>query len=201
MKRITKLHVCTLMMAISGALLAGNASAQQSSDTVDAYAGIAPTLELTCTDVNFGVWRMGTGTRGGATVITLPSDGTVAVRSGGTAALSTSNSHQAPVRSTCQLKGSGAPDTTVATVTLSNNLAMAFSGTSSNNFAVTLPAPTTDAVLTANLTASTLAPVISGGATQIYLGGVLTIPDNIVAANYGSYKTVTPLTVSLEDNQ
>lgn len=47
MKRINKLHLCSLMMAISSALLSGQASAQSSSDTVDAYAGIAPTLELT----------------------------------------------------------------------------------------------------------------------------------------------------------
>ncbi|MGL5369918.1 MAG: hypothetical protein ACRDBF_02660, partial [Plesiomonas shigelloides] len=70
MKRINKLHLCSLMMAISSALLSGQASAQPSSDTVDAYAGIAPTLELTCSDVNFGVWRMSTGTRGGATIVT-----------------------------------------------------------------------------------------------------------------------------------
>lgn len=201
MKRINKLHLCSLMMAISGALLSGQASAQSSSDTVDAYAGIAPTLELTCSDVNFGVWRLGTGARGGATIVTLPSNGNAATHSGGTAALSTSNSHQAPVRSTCQLKGSGAPDTTAATVTLTDNLNMAFVGTGSNNFAVTLPAPKAAAALTANLTASTLAPVISGGSTQVYIGGELTIPDNVVADNYGSYKTTAPLTVALEDNQ
>ncbi|KAB7689737.1 DUF4402 domain-containing protein [Plesiomonas shigelloides] len=201
MKRINKLHLCSLMMAISSALLSGQASAQSSFDTVDAYAGIAPTLELTCSDVNFGVWRMGTGSRGGDTLITLPSDGSAAVRSGGTAALSNANSHQAPVRSTCQLKGSGAPNATVATVTLKDNTNMTFAGTSSNNFAVTLPAPVSAAALTANLTASTLAPVISGGSTQVYIGGELTIPDNIVEANYGSYKTSAPLTVTLEDNQ
>ncbi|MEL4204261.1 hypothetical protein P0W48_13005 [Plesiomonas shigelloides] len=201
MKRINKLHLCSLMMAISSALLSGQASAQTSSDTVDAYAGIAPTLELTCSDVNFGVWRMGTGARGGATIVTLPSNGTSATSTGGTAALSNANSHQAPVRSTCQLKGSGAPNGTAATVTLKDNTSMTFTGTSSNNFAVTLPAPGTAAALTANLTAFTLAPVISGGATQVYIGGELTIPDNIVEANYGSYKTSAPLTVTLEDNQ
>lgn len=201
MKRINKLHLCTLMLAISGALLSGHASAQTSSDTVDAYAGIAPTLELTCSDVNFGVWRLGTGARGGATIVTLPSNGNAATHSGGTAALSTSNSHLAPVRSTCQLKGSGAPNATTASVTLTNNTGMTFAGTASNNFAVTLGAPVTAAALTADLTASTLAPVISGGSTQVYIGGVLTIPDNVVADNYGSYKTTAPLTVTLEDNQ
>lgn len=201
MKRINKLHLCSLMMAISSALLSGQASAQSSSDTVDAYAGIAPTLELTSSDVNFGVWRLGTGTRGGATIVTLPSNGTAATHSGGTAALSTSNSHQAPVRSTCQLKGSGAANGTPATVTLADNTNMAFAGASSNTFATTLGAPLTAAVLTADLTVSSLTPTISGGDTQFYLGGVLTIPDNIVAANYGSYKTTAPLTVTLEDNQ
>lgn len=201
MKRINKLHLCSLMMAISSALLSGQASAQTSSDTVDAYAGIAPTLELTCSDVNFGVWRMGTGSRGGATIVTLPSNGNSATSTGGTAALSNAKSHQAPVRSTCQLKGSGAPNATAATVTLKDNTNMTFAGTNSNNFAVTLAAPVTAAALTANLTASTLAPLISGGATQVYIGGELTIPDNVIADNYGSYKTSTPLTVELEDNQ
>ena len=188
------------MLAISGALLSGNVSAKLSTDNVDAFAGIEPALELTCSDINFGVWRLKSGTRGNVTKITLPTDGTAATADVG-AALSTANGYQAPVRSSCQLKGSTAPDDTISTVTLANVTDAQFAGTNSNNFANTLKAPTAAATLTANFVASNLAPVISGGGTQFYIGGELTIPDNLIDNNYGSYKTVTPITITLEDAQ
>ncbi|MGL5221548.1 MAG: hypothetical protein ACRC8I_01345, partial [Plesiomonas shigelloides] len=200
MKRINKLHLCSLMMAISGALLSGNVSAKLSNDNVDAFAGIEPALELTCSDINFGVWRLKSGSRGNVTKITLPADGATATADVG-AALSTSNGYQAPARSSCQLKGSTAPDATASTVTLANATNVSFTGTNSNNFANTLKAPVAAATLTANFVPSTLAPVISGGGTQFYIGGDLTIPDNLIDNNYGSYKTVTPITITLEDGQ
>ncbi|MFU8785590.1 hypothetical protein, partial [Aliidiomarina sp.] len=61
----------TAAAAIVAAGFATNVAAETASDTIEVYAGLAPVLELTCTDVHFGVWRVPTGDRTESNMITL----------------------------------------------------------------------------------------------------------------------------------
>jgi len=199
MKRITKIYA----VAAITLLAATGAQADTASDSVDAKAGLQPALELSCTDVSFGVWRVPTRTADGTTIITLGASDNTAVATGNTArvAQSTSVSSWAHSRGECTVAGSTAANDTNAAVTISDATAMSFTATAAAGTGfLGLAAPGTAAALAANLTVPATTKITSG-ASSFYVGGVLTIPQNIVSGNYGGYKTTESATVTVDDKE
>jgi len=197
-----KLHKILAVTALSS-LVATGAMADTASDTVDATAGLAPALELSCTDVSFGVWRVPVRSSGGTTTITLDRDNDSVAASGNTTRVAQSSSHASWVhsRGECTVSGSTAADATAADVSLTDGAAMAFSvADAAATGYVGLAAANTAASLAATLNVPTTTSISSGSAT-FYIGGVLTIPQDIGATNYGGYKTSSSATVTVDDKQ
>ncbi|MGL5757277.1 hypothetical protein [Plesiomonas sp.] len=196
------MHKTIRISAIAAGMLlfTGHAMAYIDDATVNAYAGIAPVLTLTCTDLNFGVWKVSVGSRSAATTITLAAD------SSGTATSSDSGvalakGYSPAAAGACDISGSVAPDGTQALVSMSSNTNIEFVGQANTKFASTIAKPTADADLRANVTASTTTPVISNGVSRFYLGGELTIPNNLSKSNYGGYVTKSQIRVVADDKQ
>lgn len=199
MKQFTKIAAATALLATS--LISTGAMAEAVTNSVDARAGLAPALEMTCTPVSFGVWRVPVRAGGAVTTITLDAS-TNAVTAGGNltrVAQSLSVGSWIHSRGTCTMSGSTAANATNATTGITGATAMAFSAA---NAAATgyvgLVAAPVAAALVATLTVGSTS-AISSGATTFYVGGVLTIPTTIVVDNYGGYKTTGFATVSADD--
>lgn len=199
MKRITKIYA----VAAITLLAATGAQADTASDSVDAKAGLQPALELSCTDVSFGVWRVPIRSAGGATTITLDASNDTVAASVNTTRVAQSTSHASWThsRGECTVAGSTAADNTNADVSISGATAMPFTATDAAGTGfVGLAAPGTAAALAANLTVPATTKITSG-ASSFYVGGVLTIPQNIVSGNYGGYKTTESATVTVDDKE
>ena len=171
--------------------------------SVNAIAGLAPVVIVSCTDVNFGVWRIPNRTSGGATTVTLtvPSNtaaaATTATATGNTTRVALASGFVAPTAATCSVSGLMTQLATVQTA-IANNNNLGF--TSSNHEA--LDTPITLAALSANLTlAGTGVYVDTNGLGAFRVTGVLTIPNVINGNHYGGYKTngVNAATVSVMD--
>ena len=185
-------------------LTASSVYAEQASDSVDAKAGLQPALELTCTDVSFGVWRVPIRSSGGTTTITLSQDTDEATIGGSNVSrVAQSNSGTwLANRGLCTLSGSTAANATVVAITKANSTDMALSGAADGVSGYAgLDAPTTAASLVATLDVPTTATMNSEGEATFHIGGVLTIPQNIIANNYGGYKTTTAATITADDGE
>ena len=197
-----KLHKILAVTALSS-LFATGAMADTASDTVDAKAGLVPALELSCTDVSFGVWRVPVRSTGGDTIITLDRATNTAAASGNDSrvAQSLSDASWTQSRGECTLSGSRAADSTAADVSITGGTGMTFTGQAAATTGfVGLAAPSTAATLAATLTTGATTTITSGAST-FYIGGTLTIPETIVSANYGGYKTSEAATVTVDDKQ
>lgn len=198
MKKVLQLSAIAALTALA----ANGARAETASDSVDATAGLQPALELSCTDVSFGVWRVPVRASGsGTTTITLDASNDSVTPGGNTTrvAQSQSDASWAHSRGTCTLSGSLANEETSAAITITGNTNMAFTGANAAASGyVGLAAPTTAAALTATLSVPPNV-TISGGAASFHVGGVLTIPQAIVADNYGGYKTSAAADITVDD--
>lgn len=200
MKKILSLSTIAALTALA----ATGVRAEVASDSVDATAGLQPALELSCTDVSFGVWRVPVRSGGGTTTITLDRDANTAAESGNTTRVAKSESDisWAHSRGTCTLSGSTAAVETAVDISISGNEEMAFAGAAAQATGyANLNAPATAATLTATLNAPTSVTIQNDGTASFYVGGVLTIPATIVADNYGGYKTTAPATISVDDGE
>ena len=199
---MNKLSKIAAAVAVLAAFASTNTFAETASDTVDAKAGIQPAMELVCTDVSFGVWRIPART-GAATTITLDKGTGDVVASGNTSrvAQSTANASWLHNRGTCTLSGSTAANGASVTITMSGNTAMPFDAANSTTTGFAgLNAPTTAVTgMQATLDAPATVTLGAGGSATFYIGGVLTIPGTISANNYGGYKTTTSATVTAND--
>jgi len=184
-------------------LAAMPAQAQQVvTASVNARAGLAALTAVTCDDVNFGVWRVPTRTTGGSTLITLTvsannaSGTTSAAVTGNSTNVGTASGYIAATAATCTVTGATNVSATLPTA-ITNNVGLAFTSSTHE----TLTAPTTLSALTATLTLGGTGVVIdSTGSGSFRVVGVLTIPQAIVSANYGGYRTSTSATVSVTDS-
>ena len=199
---MNKLSKIAAAVAVLAAFASTNTFAETASDTVDAKAGIQPAMELVCTDVSLGVWRIPART-GAATTITLDKGTGDVVASGNTSrvAQSTANASWLHNRGTCTLSGSTAANGASVTITMSGNTAMPFDAANSTTTGFAgLNAPTTAVSgMQATLDAPATVTLGAGGSATFYIGGVLTIPGTISANNYGGYKTTTSATVTAND--
>lgn len=201
MKKILSLSTIAALTALA----ATGAHAEIASDSVDATAGLQPALELSCTDVSFGVWRVPVRSGGTETTITLTTLSDAAVAGGETTRVAQSESDVswAASRGACTLSGSTAAVETAVDISISGNEEMAFAGAAAQATGyANLPAPTATAALTATLELpSSPVTIQNDGTASFYVGGVLTIPATIVADNYGGYKTTAPATISVDDGE
>ena len=199
MNKISKIAAAVAVLA---AFASSNSFAETASDTVDAKAGIQPAMELVCTDVSFGVWRIPART-GAATTITLDRATGAVTATGNTTrvAQSTSNASWLHERGTCTLSGSTAANGAAVAITLTGSTAMSFDAANATTTGfVGLNAPTTAVTgMQATLDAPATVTLGAGGTATFYIGGVLTIPGTISANNYGGYKTTTSATVTAND--
>ena len=197
--KMRKLLVGLVVVALSLGLFVGQAAAETAEDTVDVYAGLAPVMELSCEDVNFGVWRVPTGDRTGANTVTLSFDDSTAVTGTGTSTnIALSGNWLAPQAGSCTVTGSSAIDDTVGQVAISSATG-SFVGNSGSGFeaeeiaeAVTPVAAFTYALV------NTAPAAMADGATSFTLHGTMEIPDSLIAANYGGYQSPS-ITVEYED--
>ena len=160
--------------------------------TVNATAGLAPVVVVSCTDVNFGVWRIPNRSSGGqTTVITLTTAAntagavTTATATGDTTSVALATGYLAPVAATCSVSGIMNKAATVQTA-ISANTSLTFAPSTHESLAD----PTALAALSAELTLAGTGVAIDGnGSGAFRVTGVLTIPAAITGNNYGGYKT------------
>ncbi len=165
--------------------------ADAGSASVNAIAGLAPVVIVSCTDVNFGVWRIPNRTSGGATTVSLTVNGntaaaaTTATAAGNTTRVSLASGFVAPTAATCSVSGIMNQLATVQT-SIASNTGLGF--TSSNHEG--LDTPISLASLSANLAlGGTGVYIDTNGEGTFRVTGVLTIPTVINANHYGGYKT------------
>lgn len=189
---------------VFAAILASvGAHAQTGQKPVNAIAGLSPVLILTCQDVNFGVWRVPAGDRAGITSITLTTNGdllaspTTATIGGVSDQVSLASGYQVPTAGHCKLEGSNGYQGSSVEAFINSNTNIAFTTSTHDN----LKAPVaTAAGVTANLSLSNATPAITAdGEANFRIVGTLTIPNNLVRANYGGYRSATPANVSVTD--
>ena len=183
-------------------LFVGHAAAETASDTVDVYAGLAPVLELACSDVNFGVWRVPTGARGAVNTIALLAGSQTEVGGTGSGAIALSANYLAPQAGYCSVSGSTVADnaTGVASIGLATGTMISSGAAAGGNiFAAALAGPDAVAAMSYTLAISVLEPVITSGQASFNVTGVLTIPAELVSDNYGAYKGSVSHTVSFAD--
>ena len=166
-------------------------AADSGTASVNATAGLAPVVIVSCTDVNFGVWRIPNRTTGGATTVTLTVSGntagatTTATAGGNTTRVALASGYVAPTAATCAVSGIMTQLSTVQTA-ISSNTGLGFTTSTQEG----LDAPVTLAALSANLAlGGTGVYIDTNGEGAFRVTGVLTIPTVINANHYGGYKT------------
>jgi len=194
--------------ALPFGIFVGQAAAETASDTVDVYAGLAPVMELSCEDVNFGVWRVPTGDRAAVNTITLTnSEGVTTAAVGGIGVLSDislSGNYDDPQVGLCTVSGSSVADSLTGYAMIDSEdsvLGATMVSTNANPFAEGLNSPSITAGMVYDLTLSNATPEIQSGTAFFYVSGVLTIPAAVVADNYGAYRSTASHTVSFNDAQ
>ncbi len=201
MNKFTKLSLCAALLAGS---LATTAQADTTSTTVQVFAGLAPVMVLTCTDVNFGVWHASLGTRtGGAATITLNNTNQVSLSVGSAAAeVSLSSAFLGPRTGICDVTGSKVTSGTgAASLNAAATGAFVTNGGTGFNSEVLAAPGTAVASFTYALVVSNLTPVITAqGTAQFKVRGTMSIPDGLIPANYGGYKGAA-ITVTFDDTQ
>jgi hypothetical protein len=197
--KMKKLIAGVAVAALPFGIFVGQAAAETATDSVDVYAGLAPVMELSCSDVNFGVWRVPTGTRsGGATTVTLTSDSTTSITSGSSSNIALSANYEDPAVSSCTVTGSAAADDTVGQVGFTGGTGSFATNGGTGFNSETLAAPST-VVSSFSYSLTNTDPVsMSSGATSFKIHGTMSIPDNLVTANYGGYKAAA-VTVTYSD--
>jgi hypothetical protein len=179
---------------ITVALLASAASRADTGDvattTLEVTAGLVPVMTLDCTDVSFGDYLVPTGSRGGATIVTLNSSGNASF-SGGTEGVALASSGAQPSVGSCTVSGSQAADDTAGAVTFE------ISDDTLNADASNGPeAAVSDLTFTL---AATNDSNMSNGALTFSVHGTLSIPNDLTESHYGQYRSES-VTVSFDDS-
>ena len=162
--------------------------------TVNATAGLAPVLSLSCTPVLLGVWRAKPGNRGGKSTIKLSIDGatTKFAISDNLDVSMASGSLSVPQAGFCSMFNSNNPGVTDAKLTISDSQVLEFDTANVLNRGQAKKALKGASGLKALLVVdkSGLAAVNSLGSATWRVLGTLEIPDGVVIDNYGGYRSV-----------
>lgn len=186
------------------------ARAETDIDTIEVYAGLTPVLEMQCTDLNFGVWLVPTGTRAGPTFIDIPSSGDATAQltdaaGGADNAVSLSSKYDLPSPAICLVTGSqmgGAGVNGTAMITTGGPTGTLIPGEYVGASAYPGAAATGLGSFTYAIELSTTTPAISaeGTATFMVVGSMM-IPAAVLATHYGAYTGTVSRTISFDDAQ
>lgn len=186
-----KTKILPLAVVCAFAVGANQAAADTVTATVNAKAGLSPVLSLTCTDVNFGVWRVPVRSAGGVTTIVLTvsannsTGATTATIGGNSTTVAAASGYEVPEAALCTVNGSNNISATIQNA-IANNTGLTFGPSAHNN----LKNPNTAASLSAELSLAGSGVAISAtGNGTFRVIGTLTIPETIVEQNYGGYST------------
>ncbi len=197
MNKFTKLSLVTALLAGS---VVTTAQAETASTSVNVFAGLASVMTLTCSNVNFGTWRVPAGPRAsGASIITLTNDHNVSVTDGTAAGVALTGTNIAPAAGSCSVTGSTKTSGTgTATLTSPTGTFVATTGTGFDGESLAAPA-SASTTFTYSLALSTGTPAISPtGTTAFTIAGTMRIPDGLAMGNYGGYKGAA-ITVAFTD--
>ncbi|WP_404400525.1 hypothetical protein LG288_11070 [Idiomarina seosinensis] len=207
------LHSYVKALVLGFALLTMNAASAQEetdSDVVDTYVGIESPFRVICTSVNFGVWFVPLGDRGGESVVdlfiqsgTTDTDTQVTGAGGDRLAVIADQGYDSPLAGVCNVRGSLADNASTITISFEGTTNQSIQMTpSSHIFAQDLAAAGTGAAMVANLTAPEAGRTsvqITDGEAVFRVVGTLTIPNNITRDNYGAYRGATKATIIVDD--
>lgn len=208
--------LASIMLAtiVAAAAVLSSAAAEEATADISVYAGLEPVMQLTCTDMNFGVYQIARGDRGigsNPTRVSLTAgvDGSTGlletfisfVNAGqDQIALSDKPQFDGPQPAICVVTGSRAKNMAIAiTRDPVAFTSMPFSGVGTNPFATTLLDPRAAAsgiVGFFNVPDSVVTD--AEGNAEFTITGEVRIPNNLSADNYGSYKAA-PLTITVTD--
>ena len=166
---------------------------------VNATVGIHPMIELTCTPVNLGVWRVPPRETGGQTRIMLDIDYPELgpkISLNTQVAQASAHADWEPQFGTCTLTQSRALDESSAVVTISGNRLLAVTP---DGEAYTGVEPGRSGYgIRVDVYAPTLVKIQNGTAT-FKVGGGMTIPQRVRETDYGGYRTVSQAVISVDD--
>lgn len=197
--------ICTLLFGPAAAC------AEQASDVVESYIGLESPFRVICTSVNFGVWFLPLGDRGGDTVLDLhlaggTTDTEVSVSGAGSvrAAVIQDANYTSPLAGVCNVRGSLAVNNTELTIAFetgsNTNMAMI---PAAHIFAQGLAAAAAEPGLIVDLTApeaGRTSVLTTDGEAVFRVVGTLAIPNNLVRDNYGAYRVNSAATIIVDDN-
>lgn len=206
----SRLMALAVLVSTPMLVMAQSETSEIDSDIVDTYIGIESPFRIICTSINFGVWFVPLGDRGGDSVVNLfvPANSTntdTDVTGGGSARLAAieDKGYDSPLAGVCNVRGSLASNDTEITIsfegTSNQNISMV---PSSHIFAQDLAAAQTGAIMEANLSAPEAGRVnvrITNGEAVFRVIGTLSIPNNLIRDNYGAYRGTTNATIIVED--
>lgn len=208
MKSSMKLKALIVAIAVG---YVSNIAAETASDSVNVYAGLMPALELTCSDVHFGVWRVPVRTGGTATTIALTagvftdsSYASLTAVTGNTSGVAQSVIFDEAQVGTCVATGSRTPTSTAGSATFSGDVSAislsAITNSSEYTFgAINAPTSPDPLSLSYTLGISPVAPLLNAGEATFAITGTLNIPADISVADYGGYKSDASITVTFTD--
>ncbi len=187
-----------------------SAAAETAFDDVESYVGLESPFRVICTSVNFGVWFLPLGERGGDTVLDLhlasgstDTEVTVSGAMSDRAAVIPDANYTSPLAGVCNVSGSLASNSTVIGVTFETgtNVSMAMTP-AAHIFAQGLDAAAAEPGLIVNLSApeaGRTSVLTTDGEAVFRVVGTLTIPNNLVRDNYGAYRVSNSATVIVDD--
>jgi len=206
MKSLQKKLVFSALLAI----LPFTSQAESASSPVDSWVGLESPFRVICTSLNFGVWFVPTGDRGGSTTISIDTksgttDTGVTISGPGSDRLAViaDRGYDSPLAGVCNVKGSLAENGQALEIT--------FESSSNENISL-IPSEhiyaqgLKQAPIGASLNVSLRAPesgrttvALTNGEAQFRVVGDLTIPNNILRNNYGAYKSERSATIIVSD--
>jgi hypothetical protein len=147
-------------------------------------------MELACSPVNFGVWLVPTGYRSAVTAVTLAVDGDTKHTGGDPETnIALSGKWPGPAVGECEVSGSTAADDVIGTVALSVNTgSFASNGGAGFSDDTALNVPDEEVSGFTYIMVTTLASPMLNGASEFKIYGTMSIPDYLIADNYGGYK-------------
>lgn len=177
----------TICLPVSARQVSGTVSAQ-----VDAIAGIGPVLQLFCSDVDFGVWRVPPRNGGGETRVSLavasaaPGAQTSASLAGNIDTVARATGFEDPEAGTCTVTGSRNPGQRIS-VSISGNAGIPMSASARTR----LPRAAQDAlgIGVDLMLAEQGVSIDSTGAGTFRVIGEFRIPQNLIRDNYGGYSS------------
>lgn len=167
---------------------------------LNAVVGLHPMLELSCTPLNLGVWRVPPRDEAMPSLVMLdvdkPQEG-VKLYQNTAIALASGRDNWSPAHGVCTLIQSRATDMTSAKVSISNNRKLRVKGDAT--FYPGVNAPLTPAAgIIVNVYTPTLTRVMNGQSTFL-VGGSVSFPGRIVSGNHGAYTLLSGPIIRVDD--